>query len=169
MDNFYEQLEKSKESTTYKIANSGTYIVGVLGLLIISSGGVPGLILGVILLAAAVGLFFLKKNLYVEYEYNFTNGEIDVDKIFEMKSRKRAISFAVKDLELLAPENSTYVKDFGNKPDKVLNLYPKDTDKKVYVGMVTGGPERAQIRFVPSEQLLELCYKYNPRAIKKEM
>lgn len=164
MDNFYEQLEKSKESTKYKVANSGTYIVGVLGLLMVGSAM---LIPGVVLIAAAVGLFFFKKNLYVEYEYNFTNGEIDVDKIFEMKSRKRAITFSVKDLELLAPENSNYVKDFANRPDKVLNLYPKDTDKKVYVAMLTGGPERAVINFVPNEEMLELCYKYNPRAVKK--
>jgi hypothetical protein len=166
MDNFYEQLERASESTTYKLANSGTYIIGVIGLLMIST---PLFIVGALLIVGAAALFFMKKNLYVEYEYNFTNGEIDVDKIFEMKSRKRAISFAVKDLELLAPENSDYVKDFGNKPDKVITLYPKGTDKKVYVAMLTGGPERAQIRFIPNEEFLEYCRKYNPRAVKKTM
>lgn len=166
MDNFYEQLVTAKENGKYRVANSATYIVGVLGLLMFGGGGLA-FILGLIFIAAAVGLFFLKRNLYVEYEYNFTNGEIDVDKIFEMKSRKRIITFSVKDLELLAPEDSYYVKDFGNKPEKVLNLYPKNTDKKVYTAMVTGGTERAQVKFVPNEELLELCHKYNPRAVKK--
>jgi hypothetical protein len=164
MDNFYEQLVTTQKTAKYKIANSATYVLGVLGLLFV---GGPGIIIGIVFIAAAVGLFFLKRNFYVEYEYDFTNGEIDVDKIYEMKTRKRAFSFSVKDLELLAPEGSYHINDFGNKPDKVVNLYPETTEAKIYVGMLTGGTERAQVRFVPDEQLLEYCYKYNPRAVKK--
>lgn len=168
MDNYYEQLVTTGKTSKYKIANGATYVFGVLGILFVGGGGV-GLVMGLVLIAIAAGLFFLKRNLYVEYEYGFTNGEIDVDKIYEMTRRKRAYSFSVKDLELLAPEDSYHVKDFANKPDKVYNFYPPTVDKKVWVAMVTGGTDRAQVRFTPNEELVELCYKYNPRAVKKNI
>ena len=170
MDNYHEQLVTTHKTSKYKLANNAMYAIGVLGLLGIGGGiGGVGFILGLVFIALTVGLYFLKRNYYVEYEYNFANGDIDVDKIYEMKRRKRAITFSVKDFELLAPEESNYVKDFTNKPDKILNLFPETSEEKVYVGMLTGGLVRAVIRFVPDEQLLDLCYKYNPRAVKRNI
>ena len=170
MNNYHEQLVTTHKTAKYNLANKAMYAIGVLGLLGIG-GGLSGatFILGLVFLIITVGLYFLKKNYYVEYEYNFTNGDIDVDKIYEMKKRKRVITFSVKDLELLAPEGSNHVKDFTNKPDKVLNLFPETSEAKIYVGMLTGGMERAVIRFVPDEQILDYCYKYNPRAVKREI
>jgi len=170
MDNYHEQLVTTHKTVKYNLANKAMYVIGVLGLLGI--GGIfsgAAFISGVVFLIIAIGLYFLKRNYYVEYEYNFTNGDIDVDKIYEMKKRKRVITFSVKNLELLAPEGSNHVKDFTNKPDKVLNLFPETSEAKIYVGMLTGGMERAVIRFVPDEQLLDYCYKYNPRAVKRNI
>ncbi len=162
MDNFYEQLITTHKTTVYKAVNASFYVFGFLALITLSA--LPIFIVCVIL---AVAAFFGKKQLYVEYEYVFTNGEIDVDKIVEMKKRSRVANFNIKNVELLAPESSSSVKDFANKPSKVLDLYPKTTDKTMYVAMVTGGNERLQIKFVPDEEFINLCYKYNPRAVKK--
>lgn len=162
MDNFYEQLITTYKTTAYKLVNAGFYVFALVALLSLSM--LPVFVLCIALAAAA---FFGKKKLYVEYEYVFTNGEVDVDKIVEMKKRSRAVTFNIKNVELLALENSQQVNDFINKPSKTLNLFPKTTDKNIYVAMVTGGPERIQVRFVPDEEFLNLCYKYNPRAVKK--
>lgn len=164
MDNFYEQLVTTFKTTKYKIASSGVYVFLVLGFLAMILGSV---IPSLLLLALSGGLFIFKKKLFVEYEYEFTNGDIDIDKILEMKKRTRVISFNIKEVELIAPENSSYLKDFSNKPEKVLNFYPSTANTQIYVAMVTGGNERVQIRFVPDEKFLNLCYKYNPRAIKR--
>ena len=162
MDNFYEQLITTHKTTAYKLVNAMLYIFG--GLSLITLGSIPIFVTCLIL---AVAAFFLKKKLYVEYEYAFTNGEVDIDKIVEMKKRSRVLTFSVKNVELIAPENSQYVKDFSNRPNKVLSLFPNTTDRAVYVAMVTGGNERFELRFVPDEEFLNLCYKYNPRAVKK--
>lgn len=164
MDNFYEQLVTTFKTTKYKIASSGVYVFLVLGFLAMILGSV---IPSLLLLALSGGLFILKKKLYIEYEYEFTNGDIDIDKILEMKKRTRVISFNIKEVELIAPENSSFVKDFSSKPEKILNFYPSTSNTQIYVAMVTGGNERVQIRFVPDEKFLNLCYKYNPRAIKR--
>lgn len=164
MDNFHEQLEVTGGTLAYKIMNFSVYFFGALTLACITLGQ---LILTVISIALAVIFFIFKKNAYVEYEYDFTNGELDVDAIYEQKKRKRLLTINVKDIELLAEEESYYVKDFSNKPEKILTCYPKTSDKKVYVAMVTGGVERLQLRFTPDSELLELCMRYNPRAVKR--
>lgn len=162
MDNFYEQLVSTQKSTAYKIVNAAFYVFA--GLALVTLAAIP-IFIGCLLLALAA--FFGKKALYVEFEYAFTNGEIDVDRIVEAKKRKRLLTFNIKNVELIAPEDSYYVKDFSNKPSKTVTLFPGGTDKKVYTAMVTGGNERFQVRFTPDEELLNLCYKYNPRAVKK--
>lgn len=163
MESFYEQLETTYKTGAYKFVNGLFYIFGVLALLTFSIN----LVFFAIFLLLSVGAFFLKRTMYIEFEYVFTNGEIDVDKIIEKKKRSRSFSFDIKNVELLALEDSHHVKDFGNKPSKILNLFPKTSNKKVYVAMVTGGTERVQVRFVPNEELIDMCYKYNPRAVKK--
>ena len=86
------------------------------------------LILAIILLGMAVACFFYKQKLFVEYEYQFTNGEIDIEKIIEMKKRSKVVTFNIKEVGLLAPEGSDAVKDYSNKPkcySKVLSYYCK--------------------------------------------
>ncbi|SKA84276.1 hypothetical protein SAMN05428976_106150 [Clostridium sp. USBA 49] len=163
MENFYEQLITTYKTGIYKVVEVLFYLFGVMALITLSIN----LVFFIIFLLLGIGMLFLKRNLYVEYEYVFTNGEIDIDKIVEMKKRSHVFSFDIKNTELLAAEDSDYVKDFSNKPSKVLNLFPKTTDKKIYVAMITGGNERVQVRFVPDEEFVNLCYKYNPRAVKK--
>lgn len=162
MDNFYEQLLTTKKTIEYKMANIFMYVLFVFAVLSFSN-----IIFAVIFAGLAVGLFFLKKNLYVEYEYVFTNGTFDVDKILEMKKRKSVMSFDIKNVELLALEDSIYVKDFGNKPSKIVDYVPKTYEGKKYIAMLTGGNERIQIRLGLNEKMLNLCFKYNPRAVKK--
>jgi len=164
MDNFYEQLESIEKPINYKIATALMYGFGVLAILCLSS---MQFILCIISLLVAVAAFFMKRKAYVEYEYVFTNGVIDVDAIFEQKKRKRLLSFDAKDMELLAEVKSNYVKDFSNKPDKELNCFPAKSTKILYVAMITGGVERLQFTFTPDQRFLDLCYKYNPRAVKR--
>jgi hypothetical protein len=162
VDNFYEQLVVTHKTGIYKFMNVCVYIFGLIA--VISMALIPVFIVSLLI---AVACFFGKKKFYVEYEYAFTNGEIDIDKIVEMKKRKRVMSFQIKEVELLAPEDSYYVKDFTNKPSDIESFYPVTTDNKIYVAMITGGNRRTMLRFVPDDEFLNLCYKYNPRATKK--
>ncbi len=162
MDNFYEQLVTSEKSIIYSLVNILTYIFGALAIL-----SFRYIIVAVILAVLAGVCFYFKRFLFVEYEYDFTNGEIDVDAIYEKQRRKRLLTFDARDIELLAEENSNYVKDFSNKPQKEMNLYPKGSSAGIYTAMITGGAERLQLKFAPNERFLDLVFKYNPRAVKK--
>jgi len=164
MDHFYEQLVTTYKTGFYKMVNVATYIFAFIGFAAFSIN----FILAIILFCLAVACFFYKQNLFVEYEYQFTNGEIDVEKIVEMKKRKKVVTFNIKELELLAPEGSAAVKDFYNKPNEILKCYPTTSKARVYIAMVTEGSNKMQLMFVPDEKFLDHCYKSNPKAVKKQ-
>lgn len=162
MDKFHEQLVTTYKTTKYKITNFLTYFFGVIGLMNVFAN----IIVAILFILLAVGMYFLKSKFFVEFEYTFTNGDVDIDKIIEMKKRKRVLSFNMKDVQILAPEDSYYIKDFSNKPEKVLICYPETCDKKIYTAIISGS-DNLQLKFAPEESLVNLLHMYNPRAVKK--
>lgn len=164
MDNFHEQLITTNKIGAYKSFNVLMYVFLVLSAISLGSANI---IPAIFLIAITVGIFFYKGNLFVEFEYDFTNGEIDVDKIIGMKKRTRILTFNVKDIELLAEENSTYIKDFTKISLKEINAIPRNVKDSAYLAMITGRGQKIELRFAPDEEFIALCYKYNPRAVKK--
>lgn len=169
-DNFYEQFVSAHESTMYKLVNIEMKISIVFGVIFLFSTAILGL-LGIILcvLCAIIyfGMIVLKRKIYVDYEYDFTNGEIDIVSIGDKIKRKLIVSFDVKDIELLAAKDSDEMREISNKPDKILRCYPKDTEEKIYTAILNGGSGKAQIEFVPNKEFLNLCFQKNPRAVKR--
>ncbi|MGH4122084.1 MAG: hypothetical protein ACREV6_04015 [Clostridium sp.] len=163
MDYVYEQLITTYKTGFYKIINGAMFVFAIVGLVSFTTN----LILMVILLGMAATCFFYKQKLFVEYEYQFIKGEIHIEKIIEMKKRRRLFSLNIREVGLLAPEGSAAVKDYPNKPNTIVKCYPPTAKGKVYVAMVTEGNNKMQLRFVPDERFLDLCYKTNPRAVKK--
>lgn len=164
MEAFYEQLVTTQKTAIYSACSMLTYIFGGLGLLFLWT---MKILIAILFIAIAVGLYLYKGNLYVEFQYDFTNGEIDVDKILEMKKRKRVINFDIKKVELLAPENSDYVKNYSKTPANTINAISTKNSDKIYNAYILQDHRIIKLRFVPNEKFLEFCYKYNPRAVKK--
>jgi hypothetical protein len=163
MDHFYEQLVTTYKTSSYKVVNAMTYVFAGVGIATLSAN----IIIAVIMLCLAGACFFYKRKLFVEFEYQFTNGEIDIEKIIEMKKRSKITTFNIKEVGLIAPEYSDAIKDYSNKPSAIVKCYPDTAKGKVYIAMVTEGNNRMQLRFVPNEKFLDYCYKANPRAVKK--
>jgi len=163
MDQIYEQLITTNKTGFYKAVNVAMFVFSLMGLISFSTN----LILVVILLGLAGACFFYKQKLFVEYEYQFTNGYIDIEKIIEMKKRKKVVSFNIKEVGLIAQEGSDAIKDFPNKPTAIVKCYPTTSKAKVYVVMLTEGKNKMQLMFVPDKKFLDLCFKTNPKAVKK--
>lgn len=102
MDNFAEQLVKKKPTGSEKTKNILTVAAGIAVTVgsaaysLFSIGRGIGTFL-MIMVAAAAGFatFFFYKNTKVEYEYTFTNGELDIDKIIAQTKRKEMITVQV--------------------------------------------------------------------------
>ena len=164
MDAFYEQLVTTQKTSAYSACNTLAYVFGGLGVLAL---GMRHILIAILLILIASALYFYKGNLFVEFQYDFTNGEIDVDKILEMKKRKRVISFDIKKVELIAPENSDYVKNYSKPAVSTINAVTFNSNDKVYNAYFLQDNQIIKLRFTPNEKFLDFCYKYNPRAIKK--
>ena len=116
---------------------------------------------------AAVWLSFrLSKKLQIEYEYAFTNGELDVDKIIAKSKRKRLCSVHIgsitafgkwnDDMEVEADSTMVIASDNSGKLDE----YFMDFKYKDY-GDTT-------LFFSPNDKMLELMIPYLPREIRRE-
>jgi hypothetical protein len=122
---------------------------------------------GIIFAALTIILFIYKGKLYTEYEYVYTNGDVDIDSIVEQKKRKRLLSFNLSNVQLIAGVDSDDYKSFSNKPEKIVKYCIKNTSEKVYVAIITGGTNRVQLFFTPDEAFLDHCYRKSPRIVKK--
>ncbi len=103
MDNFAEQLVKKNETSSDKTKRLLTTVGGIaLTVLLAVFGfitlGNPVLsLLGFLLaVAAGYGTFFIVQSSHIEYEYAFTNGELDIDKIIAKRKRKPLLSVEVR-------------------------------------------------------------------------
>lgn len=56
--------------------------------------------------------FRIIKNQNIEYEYAFTNGELDIDKIMARRKRKKLLTVSTRSFEILARAGSSSYNDF---------------------------------------------------------
>lgn len=101
MDTFYEQIIKIKLNSKAKGMIAAIIIADLLlaaGLLYLSMIFAPSF--GVLIVAGLIfGGYKLISLLSVEFEYIFTNGDLDVDKITAKSSRKRVVSIKCNEVE----------------------------------------------------------------------
>ncbi|MDE6833693.1 MAG: hypothetical protein K2J39_05540 [Ruminococcus sp.] len=170
MDNFAEQLVKKNLTSSEKTGHTLKVIAGVAGTLILFVVGFLMLgnpVLSVILLLLAFGAGFLTFNLmqssYIEYEYAFTNGELDIDKIIAKKKRKALISADVTKFtafgkytdDIEESENMTVVISSDNIAS---HEYYADFQHEDY-GLT-------RIIFSPNEKILDNIKKYLPSCLR---
>ncbi|MCM1473769.1 MAG: DUF6106 family protein, partial [Muribaculaceae bacterium] len=166
MDNFAEQLVKKNLTASEKTRHTVTVIAGVVGTLIFILFGFIMLgrpvlsVLGFILaVGAGYGTFNTMQSSYVEYEYAFTNGELDIDKIIAKKKRKALISTDVTKFtafgkytdDIEEPENMTVVISSDNIAS---HEYYADFQHEDY-GLT-------RLVFAPNEKILDNIKRYLP-------
>lgn len=160
MDNFYEQLNKTEKSLVYNIMKFLSYIFFVFSAIFLFSFNflysAVSLILGLI-------LFFIKKKFLLEYEYVYTNGQIDIDMIVEKKKRKKVISFNVKDIQAYGDDSLTDLTKYKNM-GKIINAISTNDKNKSFGIYTTIENEKYYIRFTPDEKFYNLINRYNRRA-----
>ena len=108
MDNFREEVASKHNKTFNNIAYFMCWvfivlfgIVGMTGLssLMALQFSVSAVATFVIFGGLAILLFFKKDDLRIEYDYTFTNGELDVGKVFGNARRRLMTSLNMKNVE----------------------------------------------------------------------
>ena len=108
---FKEQIVKRQPNSKDNLKRVGL-VLAVIAVTFVSFVLIPPLA-PVIILAAGFGAWFLMSFLKKEYEYAFTDGELDIDVIYNRSRRKRLFSAKVKDFEIMAHvEDKMRIGDF---------------------------------------------------------
>lgn len=143
---------------------------------------IGGILLGIILCAAVMILFtpafaivfvaaiwgnvFLWRRLDKEYEYIYTDGNLDVDCVFHRSSRKRMVSIDCREFEVVAPAGEERLQSaFERKYDKVLDAGRGGIRENTYIAICNREGNTLKLLFEPSDAILEAMRHYIPRTL----
>ncbi|RKM58249.1 hypothetical protein D6853_01545 [Butyrivibrio sp. X503] len=162
--NYVECLVPSKASPLVVV---GKYVCFALAIFFLAGSllvnmGIPGLIL---FIAACVGYYFLKLNADIEYEYQYCDREITVDKVLNKASRKHICNYSVDKIEVLAPSKSYHLDEYKNRTLNVHDYSSRDKDAQpdpTYTFIYDG---KEKIIIEPSSDFVQAIKNVAPRKV----
>ena len=115
------------------------------------------------------GAQYVLSFLNVEYEYIFTNGDLDIDRIYDKSRRKRIYSGDVKNIEIMAPVTDNGYESSFKKADKVVDCTSGVHGDDTYKFLVMYKEKHCHIIFEPNEALIASMSPYlgQRRLVKK--
>ena len=172
MDNFAEQLVKRSETSADKAKRLILIIVGVFFTVVIAGLAVLQLtkpifaMLGLILAVAGYGTYFAVQGSYVEYEYTFTNGELDVDKIVAKKKRTAMVSTDIKKFTAFGK----YTDGMDESEDMTVVIASDNiASHEYYADFQHEEYGLTRLIFAPDERILDNIKKSLPPQLKREL
>lgn len=156
-DVFLEQLVRRKDSIKTIFLKALIFMAGTV-LFLIALLFLPNQIFGTFALLIGVGAIYfawiLATSLNLEFEYIYTNGEIDFDKIIAKRKRKRVITIRISSFDEFGRYDAqkTNLSKFTVKYDLSSSLLADDA---YYATFHNKEGKDCILLFNPSERLLE--------------
>ncbi|PKM58040.1 MAG: hypothetical protein CVU98_02975 [Firmicutes bacterium HGW-Firmicutes-3] len=166
-DIFNEQLVERKQNITDNLKKLTILAGGVLFIAVAFL--IPGLrsLIYVIAIVVISCMVILLRRFNVEYEYIFTNGELDIDQIINKNKRKRLLSVHVDSFIIMVPISN---KDYGKDVEKYSKLYDVSSgllQENTYAAIFDKDSKKIKLIFEPNEKMFNAIRAYIPRKIKK--
>ena len=153
-DVFKEQIVKRKGTAKDAAIRVGL-VVAVFLVFFVTLISPLGAFAVVITAAAGFGAFFLMSFLNVEYEYVFTNGELDIDAIYNRSRRKRMMSVKVKDFEIMAHiDDKNHAGEF-NGAQEVRDYSSGVPGPDTYAFLAIHNSKKIKVIIEPNEKMLK--------------
>lgn len=170
MDNFSEQLVVRQPTSSDKFRKTIIIVGGIVFTLALAFVsflllGSPGISMIGFLLAAAAGYgtFIFVQGTFVEYEYTFTNGELDIDKIVAKKKRTSLVTADVKKFTAFGK----YSDKLEETEDMTVVISSDNIASHEYYADFTHEEfGSTRLIFSPNEKMLENIKKSLPRSLK---
>lgn len=172
-DTFVEYMVQKKHTGSDTV-NSVllTLAAAALFLLLIIFGLAVTSLLPIVALAEIgliYGWYYLVTSFNQEFEYIFTNGEMDVDKIIARRRRKRLITINFKDIEIMAPlrgEHAAEAKREGFKTKIDASVSP-DAEDTYFIITNHRKMGLTLLLFQPNGEIVRGAETYAPRRVFK--
>lgn len=171
-DIFKEQLVK-RESTNKTTLIKAGIIAGAVVLIFVAGAfsSIPfiSMLLPFIFLGIIGGAYFLFTMQNIEYEYIYTNGVLDIDKIVNRSRRKRVFSSDIRAIEVMAHiEDKDYEAEFKNL-ESTLDFSSGKIKPNTYVAKIPYNNKMAKLIIEPDEIIREsIATALTPRKFHKK-
>lgn len=171
MDNFYEIVIIKKNrllyDALYYILSALMVIFGLFGIInlqgLIYSFSWLGLIYSALFVAAAVLIYIKKSVLRTEFEYTFTNGELDFAKVFNNAKRKNLGTMNVRNVNEFGKVNSTNFRNIIAVPAINKRNWFLNRDSELYYFYFVKDEKKNIIIIEPDSHMVNLIKKYLPQ------
>ena len=169
LDTYCEYIIKRKKGYKEVLAIAGIVLLGIILFYL-----VPGLVSMVpaisflsyvAMLGIAYGTYKLATNFNIEYEYTLTGSDLDIDKITNRAKRKRGISVARNEIDIVAPLGSDALPSLNNV--EIIDASSHLKEAKTYVMTVNQDTKKA-IYFEPNGEMITRLKERNPKKVFTE-
>ena len=127
-------------------------------------------LLPIIILVMGFLVFYLYGLLNKEFEYIFTNGELDIDCIYGKARRKRKFTCNIKDARFLAHANNREAEVELKKITESLNFGSGRVNENTWYLLVSHQGKHVKMIFEPNEAMFNAIRTYiGPRKIYKKL
>jgi len=152
-DVFKEQIIKRKPNAKDMIFRAliviATAVIVIAALIMLQSIGV------LVAFAACFGAYYLMSFFNVEYEYIFTNGDLDIDVIYSKSRRKRLFTGNVKKFDLMCHvEDKMRIGEFAGAEVK-LDYSGGVPNQNTYAFLTVHNNKRTKVTIEPNEKILK--------------
>lgn len=162
-ESYSEDLIRVKRGTVTMLRMVAAVLCLSCGLSVIS----VSIMLMPLMVAFWIFAFWLLKPQALEYEYTFTTGSLEIDKIVNMSSRKHVMTVDFKAVQVIAPHGSEQVKQAKANEGKVKvkNFTSQREDARVYSVLVNKNGSFMELLIEPSDKTLALMKQYGHRKV----
>ena len=166
-DSYVEQIVPIRKTNGEKLLQVGVWIAAVLLILTCLMAFALHLIgiFSILFVALAVGIgyaaYVISGQLSVEYEYIFTNGDLDVDKILSKRSRRRVGSIKCRDIVRMGKyDPEAHRSEMYNQ-----RIVASNVDEDAWYVVAQHDADSILLIFKPGEKLLAAMKPYVSRMV----
>jgi len=165
-DLYLEELVKRRK--TGKDMALRAILMALTAVLVVLAIVTFNILISVPAIAVCIADIFIFPRFNVEWEYQYVNGELDVDRILNKAKRKRIASYDIANAELVAPAVSHRLDYYNNNSKLQVKDFTScnpEREKLVYAMIVSSEGETTKVLFEPSEQMLKDMRAKAPRKV----
>lgn len=165
-DLYLEEMIRKKRTAKDQLLKA--LLVGVTVILVALAVLTFNLIFMIPAFVVCIADIFLMPRFNVEWEYQYVNGELDIDRITNKAKRKRIASYDLTNAELLAPAVSHRLDYYSSNTKLKVKDYTScepERAKFVYALVIAKEGEMTKVLFEPSEKMLKDMRTKAPRKV----
>ena len=173
MDTFIEYMVKRKRTGTDLLKIFGTIIGAIvlciiLGFLVTITPQMLFLLWFALAVAVWYGVYNIVSRQNIEYEYTFTNGELDIDAIYSKRRRVHLLTVRAKEFTICAPAYDERFKEQYLNVSGIKHYYKTvsrmDSEAVYFADFLLNG-DRVRLFFEPSGRMIEAIKRFNMRNV----